>query len=84
MSFALKLQQNAADVEQALDVLLRADRLAGPGQPPDRLIAAMRHGALEGGKRLRPCLLREAGEMFGKSAESLLSAAVSVELIHCY
>jgi farnesyl diphosphate synthase len=84
MSFALKLQQNAADVEQALDVLLRADRLAGPGQPPDRLIAAMRHGALEGGKRLRPFLLREAGEMFGKSAESLLSAAVSVELIHCY
>jgi farnesyl diphosphate synthase len=65
-------------------VLLRADRLAGPGQPPDRLIAAMRHGALEGGKRLRPFLLREAGEMFGKSAESLLSAAVSVELIHCY
>ena len=84
MSFALKLQQNAADVEQALDVLLRADRLAGPGPPPDRLIAAMRHGALEGGKRLRPFLLREAGEMFGKSAESLLSAAVSVELIHCY
>jgi farnesyl diphosphate synthase len=84
MSFALRLQQNAADIEQALDVLLKADRLAGPGQPPDRLIAAMRHGALEGGKRLRPFLLRQASEMFGKSAESSIAAAVCVELVHCY
>jgi farnesyl diphosphate synthase len=84
MSFALRLQQTAAEIEQALDTLLSADRLAGPGQPPDRLIAAMRHGALEGGKRLRPFLLRETAQIFGIAPEESIAAAVSVELIHCY
>jgi farnesyl diphosphate synthase len=84
MSFALRLQQNAAEIERALDTLLGADRLAGPGQPPDRLIAAMRHGTLEGGKRLRPLLLRESAQMFGIAPEQSLAAAVSVELVHCY
>ena len=84
MSFALRLQQNAADIERALDTLLSADRLAGPGQPPDRLVDAMRHGALEGGKRLRPFLLRETAQIFGIASEESIAAAVSVELIHCY
>ena len=84
MSFALRLQQNAAEIERALDTLLGVDRLAGPGQPPDRLIAAMRHGTLEGGKRLRPLLLRESAQMFGIAPEQSLAAAVSVELVHCY
>ena len=84
MSFAHSLQRNAAEIEQALDTLLDADRLAGPGQPPARLVAAMRHGTLEGGKRLRPFLLRETSGMFGTAAETSLAAAVSVELVHCY
>jgi farnesyl diphosphate synthase len=84
MSFALRLQRNAAGIERALDTLLGADRLAGPGRPPDRLIAAMRHGTLEGGKRLRPFLLRESAQMFGIVPEQSLDAAVSVELVHCY
>jgi farnesyl diphosphate synthase len=84
MSFALRLHQNAAEIERALDTLLGVGRLAGPGQPPDRLIAAMRHGTLEGGKRLRPLLLRESAQMFGIAPEQSLAAAVSVELVHCY
>ena len=84
MSFAHRLQRNAAEIEQSLDTLLGAGRLGGPGEPPDRLIAAMRHGALDGGKRLRPFLLRETAQMFGIAAEKSLAAAVSVELIHCY
>ncbi len=83
-SFDAKLQQNAADIERALDTLLHADRLSGPGQPPDRLLAAMRHGTLAGGKRLRPFLLRETAHMFGKAVESSLVSALSVELVHCY
>ena len=47
-SFDAKLRQNATDIERALGTLLNADRLAGPGEPPGRLVAAMRHGALEG------------------------------------
>jgi farnesyl diphosphate synthase len=83
-SFDDKLRQNAAEIERALDTLLSAERLAGPGEPPARLLAAMRHGALDGGKRLRPLLLRETAQLLGVAPEHSLAAATSVELIHCY
>lgn len=83
-SFADRLARNAAEIEQALDTLLAAGPLSGPGEPPDRLIAAMRHGSLGGGKRLRPFLVRETAAMLGVAREVSLAAAVSVELVHCY
>ncbi len=83
-AFADKLARNAAEIERALDTQLAVTPLAGPGEPPDRLIAAMRHGSLEGGKRLRPFLLRETAKMLGTAPEHSLAAAVSVELVHCY
>ncbi|MEO6394453.1 MAG: farnesyl diphosphate synthase [Devosia sp.] len=83
-SFDQLLQQNARDIEAALDVLLQPRPLTGPGKPPDRLIAAMRHGSLNGGKRLRPFLLRETAKMLGAAPELTLPAAATVELIHCY
>jgi farnesyl diphosphate synthase len=83
-AFEAKLKVNAAEIERALDTLLAADRLAGPGEPSARLVAAMRHGSLEGGKRLRPFLLRETSAILGTAPETSLAAAVSVELVHCY
>ena len=83
-SFADRLAENATDIERALDALLQAERLGGPGEAPARLIAAMRHGTLNGGKRLRPFLLRETAGMLGIASELSLAAAVSVELVHCY
>ena len=83
-SFEEKLRDNAAEIERALDALLVAERLDGPGSTPDRLIAAMRHGTLNGGKRLRPFLLRETAGMLGVAADYSVAAAVSVELVHCY
>jgi len=82
--FQHKLGRNAEDIETALGVLLTANRLAGPEAPPDRLVAAMRHGSLEGGKRLRPLLVRETAALFGIAPELSLAAGVAVELIHCY
>jgi farnesyl diphosphate synthase len=78
------LVQNAAEIERALDTLLAAAPLSGPGVPPDRLVAAMRHGSLDGGKRLRPFLLRQTAAMFGIAPELSLPAALAVELVHCY
>jgi len=83
-SFEQRLQQNAAEIERALEILLSAERLTGPDVPPDRLIAAMRHGTLNGGKRIRPFLLRQTAEMLGLAPELTITAAVAVELIHCY
>ncbi|MBN9305844.1 MAG: polyprenyl synthetase family protein [Devosia sp.] len=83
-AFDEKLGHNAADIERALDVLLAAGPLSGPDAPPDRLVDAMRHGTLNGGKRLRPFLLRQTAQMLGVAPELSLAAAVSVELVHCY
>ena len=83
-SFDDTLRTNAAEIERALETLLDTERLNDPDLPPDRLVAAMRHGTLNGGKRLRPLLLRETASMLGVASELSLAAAVSVELIHCY
>ena len=83
-AFETALAQTATAVERALDVLLSAERLNGPGAPPERLVAAMRHGTLNGGKRLRPFLLIEAARVLGTAPELSLAAATAVELVHCY
>lgn len=82
--FSAELASTAADIEAALDNLLTANALAGPGAPPERLIAAMRHGSLNGGKRLRPLLLRQAAAVFGVPASRTIEAGLAVEMIHCY
>lgn len=82
--FDQQLRDSTAAVEEALDALLTRESLSGPGPAPERLIAAMRHGTLNGGKRLRPLLLRQAAAVFGVDGEATVPAALAVELVHCY
>ena len=58
--FPTELATTATEIERALDTYLAAGRLSGPGSVPERLVTAMRHGSLNGGKRLRPLLVRQA------------------------
>jgi farnesyl diphosphate synthase len=44
----------------------------------------MRHGALGGGKRLRPFLVLSSARIFGVADECALRAAAAIECIHCY
>jgi farnesyl diphosphate synthase len=44
----------------------------------------MRHGSLEGGKRLRPLLVRQAAAIFNIPADQALTAGIAVEMVHCY
>jgi geranylgeranyl diphosphate synthase type II len=44
----------------------------------------MRHSVFAGGKRLRPILCRESGELFGGEEKSLLEVGCALELIHTY
>ncbi len=83
-SFTDELASTAADIERALDTLLSAPALSGPGIPAGRLIAAMRHGSLNGGKRLRPLLVRQAAGVFGTAPAATIPAGLAVEMIHCY
>ena len=68
-----------ARIETALDRVLPA-----PGLAPSRLHAAMRHAALNGGKRIRPLLVYATGHGLGATDKALDDAALAVELIHCY
>jgi farnesyl diphosphate synthase len=80
MSLADEIRSCAADTEALL-----ADCLVSgaPGIPP-RLLAAMRHGTLGGGKRLRPYLLRATAGLFGVPPEASVQAGAAVECVHCY
>ena len=64
--------------------ILSIERLSGPGPAAERLVAAMRHGSLNGGKRLRPLLVRQAANIFGVPAGQALIAGLAVEAVHCY
>ncbi len=82
--FATRIAEVKADTEALLDRLLAPlgdDRSADPRQI---LVAAMRHGTLSGGKRLRPFLVIETARMFGTRGEGVLRAAAALECVHCY
>lgn len=49
-----------------------------------QLKAAMIHGALLGGKRIRPFLVYSVGQMFGVELEKLDACAAAIECIHAY
>ncbi|MBB4003269.1 polyprenyl synthetase family protein [Aurantimonas endophytica] len=80
--FEALLASTAARVEARLAAILDGEGpLAGA---PERVRAAMAHGALGGGKRLRPFLVIEAAALFGATADDSLDAAVALECVHCY
>ncbi|ELX8379251.1 (2E,6E)-farnesyl diphosphate synthase [Providencia vermicola] len=78
-SFIVQQQQAYERVNQyLLDAL---DALPFSHLP---LAAAMKHGALLGGKRLRPFLTYTVGSMLGVAAINLDAPAAAVECIHAY
>jgi farnesyl diphosphate synthase len=81
---AARLAHTAGEIEALLDALLGDTVGEGEIARPARLLAAMRHGALGGGKRLRPFLSVETARLFGVAPAQALRAGAAVELIHCY
>jgi len=83
-SFTARLNEAAGLVEASLEALL-SDKVA-PGEiaRPSRLMAAMRHAVLGGGKRLRPFLTLESARLLGLEGQGPLRAGCAVELLHCY
>jgi farnesyl diphosphate synthase len=81
---AARLTLTAARVERLLDDLLSPVPAQGEIARPERLVAAMRHGALGGGKRLRPFLTIETARLFGSDQDHAMRAGAAVELVHCY
>lgn len=72
------LRAKANLVNQELERCLPED----DAQP--RVVAAMRHSLMAGGKRLRPILCMAAAEALGGEARATLPAALALEMIHTY
>ncbi len=84
VDFAQSLNLRALEVETMLVGLLDLRLRAGEVARPERLLAAMRHGVLNGGKRLRPFLVIESAALFGQHGDAVLRVASALECIHCY
>ena len=84
MAFEEALAARAGAVEAMLRRLLDAPPLAGEISRPARLLAAMRHGVLNGGKRLRPFLVLASAALFSADGEAALRTAAALECVHCY
>lgn len=86
MTFAQSLSDAARLTEATLARLLAEKTLTGDAPEPQsgRLIAAMRHAVLGGGKRVRPLLVIESAALFGVSAQQAAATAAALELVHCY
>ena len=83
-SFAARLDTAAAETEALLGRLLAAQPVDGELVRPARLIEAMRHASLGGGKRLRPFLAVESAALFSVPRERALMAGAALECVHCY
>jgi len=77
-------QRCAKMVDGALDDFLTREHLSGPAPVPEHLVAAMRHGTLNGGKRLRPLLVMQSAGIFSLAPEQTIKAAMAIEMVHCY
>tara|TARA_A100001391_G_scaffold202702_3_gene192998 strand:+ start:3777 stop:4682 length:906 start_codon:yes stop_codon:yes gene_type:complete len=73
------LTQIQREIDGAFDAILPV-----PEDSRARLVEAMRHVAIGGGKRVRPLLLVTVAEMYGASRNAAIRAACALESIHVY
>jgi farnesyl diphosphate synthase len=82
--FSTRLADVATEVETLLGTLLADGALPSEIARPPRVLAAMRHAVLGGGKRLRPFLVVETAALFGAPRRGALLAGAALECVHCY
>ena len=82
--FKSVLAEKADYLENFLEEVFSSETLSDEVQRPDILMQAIRHSALDGGKRLRPFLLMETAALFGVPTSASIHAAAALECIHCY
>ncbi|MBB4009037.1 polyprenyl synthetase family protein [Allorhizobium taibaishanense] len=78
------LRDTATRVQALLTDLLQPAAQIGEVARPERLLAAMRHAVLNGGKRLRPFLVVESAWLFGGDKDAALRVGAALECLHCY
>ena len=66
-------------VDSQLEKIIDSQTVTDP-----KLLAAIKHGALLGGKRIRPFLVYAIGDMLSVPLEKLDSCAAAIECVHAY
>jgi len=83
-AFEMRLADDAAKTGALLSDLLSDQVRPQEIARPQRLLAAMRHGVLNGGKRLRPFLVLETARLMGADEAAAVRVAAALECVHCY
>lgn len=83
MGTAAEFTSRLTAAQTAVEMRL-ADILAADAAVPARLVDAMRHAVLGGGKRLRPLLVLETARLFEADSNAALDVAAALECVHCY
>jgi farnesyl diphosphate synthase len=84
LDFEARLSAFARLIDRVLERFLADAVRPGEIDRPARLMEAMRHAVLAGGKRFRPFLTVEGARMLGRDDAGVLHAAAGIELLHCY
>ncbi|EAR29225.1 (2E,6E)-farnesyl diphosphate synthase [Pseudoalteromonas tunicata] len=79
MTIKKLIVENQLRVEGVLDTLLTQPMITD-----QTLLAASRYSLLNGGKRMRPCMVYVTGEIFGANPDDLDLVAAAIECIHSY
>lgn len=83
-NFEHHMHQRAGEVETLLQEVLSDHIVQDEIARPENLMAAMRHGVLNGGKRLRPFLVIEATALLNGDPRAALQVGAALECLHCY
>jgi farnesyl diphosphate synthase len=86
MTFTQRLDRIVEITEARLAALIssKIEQFEAPSPVPARLLDALRHATLGGGKRFRPFLVVESAALFGLSENEALDTAAALECVHCY
>lgn len=79
----LSLDTEMARMRESMDHLFDL-LLPVPDDARARLYQAMRHSAIDGGKRMRPLLVKASADLFAVADRSALRVGLAVECIHVY
>lgn len=86
MTFAQRLDRIAGITDARIHARVseKIEQFGDDGALPPRLLSAIRHATLGGGKKFRPFLVIESAALFGLVPEQALDTAAAVECVHCY
>ncbi len=79
-----RFKQRLAETAQAIEALLDSLLPVPAEAAAPRVVEAMRHAALGGGKRVRPFFVRESAWLLGADDENALHVGAALECVHCY